>query len=105
MFFTSVNFPLQVGQLSSFDLQLLQMLWPLLHIVIGGSKYSMQIGHSSSRSRSFERLSISFIANLKEISEFMTVFVKKTQLLSSFQSWFVFGRSVIRLKAKRLVSK
>jgi len=43
-----VKFSLQMGHLFTCDLQLLQMLWPSVHIVIGGSIYSRQTGHFSS---------------------------------------------------------
>ena len=42
------NFCLQVEQLGTVGLHLLQMLWPLRQKLIGGTMYSLQAGHSSS---------------------------------------------------------
>ena len=39
---------LQVGQLETVGLQVLQMLWPPRQKVMGGTMYCLQAGHSSS---------------------------------------------------------
>ena len=39
---------MQVGQLESVGLQVLQMLWPPRQKVIGGTMYFLQAGHCSS---------------------------------------------------------
>jgi len=42
------NFCLQVGQIETVGLQVLQMLWPPRQKVMGGTMYCLQAGHSSS---------------------------------------------------------
>jgi hypothetical protein len=54
-FLVSENLALHLGQYWTLSLHLLQMLWPLSHVFIGGSIYSMQTGHSSTHNSSSPR--------------------------------------------------